>query len=183
MSEMEIGRGKRGSRAWAFDDIAIVPSRRTRDPKDVSTAWKIDAYEFGLPVIGAVIEIWQCDANGIYRHPRDTSWFSKRERDPGFQSRHALSQLIMRGETGSPDLDGVSITVSEVRVSPDLKNATAYVMPLGGEQKQAVLESLLRDSSRRISLTKRAALHFRSRFGLHLVSQEFLNFISGALQR
>ena len=56
MSEMEIGRGKRGSRAWAFDDIAIVPSRRTRDPKDVSTAWKIDAYEFGLPVIGAPMD-------------------------------------------------------------------------------------------------------------------------------
>ena len=56
MSEIEIGRGKRGSRAWAFDDIAIVPSRRTRDPKDVSTAWKIDAYNFELPVIGAPMD-------------------------------------------------------------------------------------------------------------------------------
>ena len=56
MSEIEIGRGKRGSRAWAFDDIAIVPSRRTRDPKDVSTAWKIDAYNFDLPVIGAPMD-------------------------------------------------------------------------------------------------------------------------------
>ena len=37
MTELEIGRGKRGTRAWAFDDIAIVPSRRTRDPRDVST--------------------------------------------------------------------------------------------------------------------------------------------------
>lgn len=41
----------------------------------------------GQPVRNAEIEIWQCDANGVYRHPRDTSWFSKRERDPGFQSR------------------------------------------------------------------------------------------------
>ena len=56
MSEIEIGRGKRGNRAWAFDDIAIVPSRRTRDPKDVSTTWKIDAYEFGLPVLGAPMD-------------------------------------------------------------------------------------------------------------------------------
>ena len=56
MSEIEIGRGKRGQRAWAFDDIAIVPSRRTRDPKDVSTAWKIDAYNFNLPVIGAPMD-------------------------------------------------------------------------------------------------------------------------------
>ena len=56
MSEIEIGRGKRGNRAWAFDDIAIVPSRRTRDPKDVSTAWKIDAYNFELPVLGAPMD-------------------------------------------------------------------------------------------------------------------------------
>jgi protocatechuate 3,4-dioxygenase beta subunit len=41
----------------------------------------------GHPIRNAEVEIWQCDANGIYRHPRDTSWFSKRERDPGFQSR------------------------------------------------------------------------------------------------
>lgn len=56
MSEMEIGRGKRGKRAWAFDDIAVVPSRRTRDPRDVSTAWKIDAYEFQLPVLAAPMD-------------------------------------------------------------------------------------------------------------------------------
>ncbi|MEY4043452.1 MAG: hypothetical protein RL529_1019 [Actinomycetota bacterium] len=56
MTEIEIGRGKRGNRAWAFDDIAIVPSRRTRDPQDVSTAWKIDAYTFELPVLGAPMD-------------------------------------------------------------------------------------------------------------------------------
>jgi len=56
MTDFEIGRGKRGTRAWAFDDIAIVPSRRTRDPKDVSTTWKIDAYEFNLPVLGAPMD-------------------------------------------------------------------------------------------------------------------------------
>lgn len=56
MTEYEIGRGKRGARAWSFDDIAVVPSRRTRDPKDVSTTWKIDAYEFNLPVLGAPMD-------------------------------------------------------------------------------------------------------------------------------
>lgn len=56
MTELEIGRGKRGNRAWAFDDIAIVPNRRTRDPRDVSTAWKIDAYEFALPVLAAPMD-------------------------------------------------------------------------------------------------------------------------------
>ena len=45
----------------------------------------------GEPIRNAQVEIWQCDANGIYRHPRDTSWFSKRERDPGFQSRGRMT--------------------------------------------------------------------------------------------
>jgi IMP dehydrogenase len=56
MSEIEIGRGKRGNRSWAFDDIAVVPSRRTRDPKDVSTSWNIDAYSFSLPVLAAPMD-------------------------------------------------------------------------------------------------------------------------------
>ena len=46
MTEIEIGRGKRGRTAYSFDDIAIVPSRRTRDPEEVSVAWQIDAYRF-----------------------------------------------------------------------------------------------------------------------------------------
>ena len=53
---MEIGRGKRGRRAYGFDDIAIVPSRRTRDPQDVSVAWQIDAYRFDLPVLAAPMD-------------------------------------------------------------------------------------------------------------------------------
>lgn len=56
MSEIDIGRGKRGNRSWAFDDIAVVPSRRTRDPRDVSTAWNIDAYSFDLPVLAAPMD-------------------------------------------------------------------------------------------------------------------------------
>lgn len=56
MTELEIGRGKRGTRAWAFDDVAIVPSRRTRDPRDVTTSWNIDAYSFNLPVLAAPMD-------------------------------------------------------------------------------------------------------------------------------
>ena len=56
MTEIEIGRAKRGRRAYAFDDIAIVPSRRTRDPEEVSTAWQIDAYRFDLPVVAAPMD-------------------------------------------------------------------------------------------------------------------------------
>src|SRR3954447_7175767 len=53
---MEIGRAKHGRRAWSFDDIAIVPSRRTRDPEDVSTAWQIDAYRFDVPLLAAPMD-------------------------------------------------------------------------------------------------------------------------------
>ncbi|MEO9151245.1 MAG: IMP dehydrogenase, partial [Lapillicoccus sp.] len=56
MNEIEIGRGKRGRRAYSFDDIAVVPSRRTRDPEEVSVSWQIDAYHFGIPVIAAPMD-------------------------------------------------------------------------------------------------------------------------------
>ena len=56
MAEVEIGIGKSGRRAYGFDDIAIVPSRRTRDPEDVDITWQIDAYDFGLPVMAAAMD-------------------------------------------------------------------------------------------------------------------------------
>src|SRR5215212_1895879 len=56
MTEIEIGRAKRGRRAYSFDDIAIVPIRRTRDPEEVSTAWQIDAYRFELPILAAPMD-------------------------------------------------------------------------------------------------------------------------------
>jgi len=55
-NEIEIGRGKRGRRAYSFDDIAVVPSRRTRDPEDVSVGWQIDAYHFDLPIMAAPMD-------------------------------------------------------------------------------------------------------------------------------
>jgi len=51
MNEIEIGPGKRARVGYSFDDIAIVPSRRTRDPEEVSIAWQIDAYKFSLPML------------------------------------------------------------------------------------------------------------------------------------
>jgi IMP dehydrogenase len=54
--DIEIGKGKSGRRAYGFDDIAIVPSRRTRDPEDVDISWEIDAYHFDLPLIGAAMD-------------------------------------------------------------------------------------------------------------------------------
>ena len=56
MTEIEIGRAKRARPAYALDDIAIVPSRRTRDPEAVSVAWRIDAYSFEAPVLAAPMD-------------------------------------------------------------------------------------------------------------------------------
>ncbi|MGZ8734131.1 MAG: GuaB3 family IMP dehydrogenase-related protein [Acidimicrobiia bacterium] len=54
--EVEIGIGKSGRRAYGFDDIAIVPSRRTRDPEDVDISWELDAFNFELPLIAAAMD-------------------------------------------------------------------------------------------------------------------------------
>src|SRR5918992_3272286 len=65
MTEIEIGRAKRGRQAYAFDDIAIVPSRRTRDPEEVSVAWQIDAYRFELPIMAAPMDSVMSPATAI----------------------------------------------------------------------------------------------------------------------
>ena len=56
MADIEIGIFKSGRRAYGFDDIAIVPSRRTRDPEDVDISWEIDAYRFELPLLAAAMD-------------------------------------------------------------------------------------------------------------------------------
>jgi IMP dehydrogenase len=56
MAEVEIGIFKSARQAYGFDDIAIVPSRRTRDPEDVDISWQIDAYKFELPVLGSAMD-------------------------------------------------------------------------------------------------------------------------------
>ena len=63
--DIEIGRAKRGRRAYSFDDVAIVPSRRTRDPEEVSVAWQIDAYRFEIPVMAAPMDSVMSPATAI----------------------------------------------------------------------------------------------------------------------
>ena len=72
---------------------------------------------------------------------------SQRQLRVGEELRHILSDVLSRGHLRDPVLTGVSITVSEVTVSPDLKNATAFCMPLGGRNAAAVIEALNKHKS------------------------------------
>ncbi|MEM1162510.1 MAG: ribosome-binding factor A, partial [Pseudomonadota bacterium] len=67
---------------------------------------------------------------------------SQRQLRVGELIRRTLSDVLMRGDTHEPSLEGVSITVGEVRTSPDLRVATVYVLPLGGANSEAVLAGL-----------------------------------------
>ncbi|UTT38694.1 GuaB3 family IMP dehydrogenase-related protein [Glutamicibacter mishrai] len=64
-NEIEIGRGKRAQKAYSLDDVAIVPNRRTRDPKDVSVSWQIDAFQFETPILGAPMDSVTSPATAI----------------------------------------------------------------------------------------------------------------------
>lgn len=88
----------------------------------------------------------------------------------GEQMRHALAEVLGRGDVRDPVLERLIVSVSEVRVSPDLRHATAFVMPLGGraEDQAAVLEALRRNArhlksevARRVNTKYVAELHFR----------------------
>ena len=94
--------------------------------------------------------------------PRAGRERSQRQLRVGEVIRHALVEILSRGELRDPDLDGVSVTVTEVRTSPDLRNATAFVMPLGGVQLDSVVAAL-----------NRAAPYFRRELG-HALTMKFL---------
>ena len=77
---------------------------------------------------------------------------SQRQLRVGEEIRHLLADLLERGNMGDPELRDASITVTSVDVSPDLRNATAFVIPLGGK-----------DSERLLTALRRAAPWFRAR--------------------
>ncbi len=70
---------------------------------------------------------------------------SQRQLRVGELIRRTLSETLQRGDVHDPELNRMSITVAEVRASPDLKVATAYVLPLGGEGRDAALAALRRN--------------------------------------
>ena len=93
---------------------------------------------------------------------------SQRQLRVGEIIRHALAEVLTRGQMADPDLDGVVITVPEVRMSPDLKNATALVMPLGGRDTKKVMAALERSRkwfrgqiARRVNLKFAPDVRFR----------------------
>ncbi|WP_370399784.1 30S ribosome-binding factor RbfA [Sulfitobacter sp. JB4-11] len=93
---------------------------------------------------------------------------SQRQLRVGETIRRALSEVLARGDVHDPDLNRMSITVGEVRTSPDLKIATAYVLPLGGEGQDEVLQLLARNKgelrrmlSRKLTLKFAPDLRFR----------------------
>src|SRR5690606_17077506 len=63
--EIDIGIGKSGRQAFGFDDIAIVPSRRTRDPDDVDISWQQDALRYQLPTMGAPLDAATSPATAV----------------------------------------------------------------------------------------------------------------------
>src|ERR687884_127321 len=67
--EVEIGRGKKARRAYGFDDVAIVPSRRTRDPDDVDISWTLGPYRFELPLLASAMDgVVSPETAGIVGH-------------------------------------------------------------------------------------------------------------------
>jgi len=86
---------------------------------------------------------------------------SQRQLRVGETIRRALSEVLSRGDVHDPELNRLSITVGEVRTSPDLKIATAYVLPLGGEGKDDVLKLLARNKGElRSQVAKKLTLKF-----------------------
>jgi len=86
---------------------------------------------------------------------------SQRQLRVGELIRRSLSEVLARGDVHDPDLNRMSITVGEVRTSPDLKIATAYVLPLGGRGQDDVLKLLARNKGElRRAISKKLALKY-----------------------
>ena len=86
---------------------------------------------------------------------------SQRQLRVGELIRRTLSDVLMQGDVHDPDLNGMSITVSEVRISPDLKIATVYVLPLGGGWREEAIKALARNKGElRRQITKQMNLKY-----------------------
>lgn len=91
------------------------------------------------------------------RSEREGGVPSQRQLRVGESVRHALAEILARGEIHEPELDGIMVTIPEVRMSPDLKVATVLVMPLGGRNVDGALAALDRIRGRLKGLVGRKA--------------------------
>ncbi|MGH6888387.1 MAG: 30S ribosome-binding factor RbfA [Rhizomicrobium sp.] len=79
-----------------------------------------------------------------HRHPGRESGPSQRQLRVGEVLRHVVSDILSRGEVRDPDLKGVSVTVTQVKPSPDMRHAVVFCEPLGGQNAERVIEALNR---------------------------------------
>ena len=105
---------------------------------------------------------------GKNKHHESSAGPSQRQLRVGELIRRTLAQVLAQGDIHDPDLNRLSITVGEVRTSPDLKIATAYVMPLGGGAREEAIELLEHNKSelrrvvgRKLGLKYTPELRFR----------------------
>ena len=99
----------------------------------------------------------------------DNSGPSQRQLRVGELIRRALSEILMQGIIHDPDLNRISVTVSEVTASPDLKIATAYVCPLGGEGGEDLITLLAKNKSEiRRSISKKLTLKYTPDLRFHI---------------
>ena len=103
-----------------------------------------------------------------HHHREQTAGGSQRQLRVGELIRHELAEMLSRGDIHDPVIEAHMITVPEVRMSPDLRLATVYIMPLGGRDEEAVLEALERNKryirgviSRRVNLKFAPEIRFR----------------------
>src|SRR5271166_1246376 len=103
-----------------------------------------------------------------HHHREQSAGDSQRQLRVGELIRHQLAEMLSRGDIHDPVIEAHMITVPEVRMSPDLRLATVYIMPLGGRDEEAVLEALERNKryvrgviSRRVNLKFAPEIRFR----------------------
>src|SRR6476620_11562030 len=109
--EIEIGRGKKARRAYGFDDIAIVPSRRTRDAEDVDIAWRLGPHLLELPLLASAMELGQLgglgvlNLEGIWTRYEDAD--AELERIAGYEKAEATREMQkIYAEPIKPELIG-----------------------------------------------------------------------------
>jgi IMP dehydrogenase len=131
VAEIEIGTGKSGRQAFGLEDVAIVPSRRTRDPEDVDLAWAIDAFHFGLPLLASAVDSVVSPATAIEIGRLGGLGVLNAE---GLWGRYEDAEKVLEEIAGLPD-EGATARLQAIYaepVKPDLVAARIRQMKLAG---------------------------------------------------